>query len=317
MRNDDLKRIVIVGGGGMLGHRLVREFCNGPSYEVHATVRTSVAAPFRHRAATWHEGIELACDTTRLQHILREVQPHVVINAAGIIKQREAAADADLSMFINGALPHVLGVAATELGARLLHVSTDCVYSGALPAGAYTEADLPDAVDVYGRSKAVGEVAWGGHLTVRTSIIGFELAKHLGFMGWLFGNPEGATVQGYERAIYSGLPTPTLARTIRRIVEERPRLAGLYHVASEPIPKLELVRRLNGAFRLGLTVVPDSRVSCNRALDDSRFRHETGWARPGWDELVQDLLADYTALPYGQAGYRSGLLPTNRQELAT
>jgi dTDP-4-dehydrorhamnose reductase len=309
----DRVRVLIVGAGGMLGHRLVHEFCRQPGYDVHATVRRRIPAVFEHEGATYHEGIDLAYDTSRLRAVLAGVAPAVLINAAGVIKQRSAASDPDLSMFINGALPHILGVAATDLGCRLVHVSTDCVYSGDRPDGAYHEDEASDVADVYGRSKAAGEVAWGGHLTVRTSIIGFEVANHLGFMGWLFGNAAGSTVHGFERAIYSGLPTPTLSRTIRHIIEELPGLRGLYHVASEPIRKLDLVNRINDAFALGLTVVPDDRVVCNRALDDARFRHESGMPRPDWDELIQDLLADHAALPYETIGYRSGMLHTNAQ----
>jgi dTDP-4-dehydrorhamnose reductase len=306
-------RVLIIGAGGMLGHRLVHEFCAHAQYDVHGTVRSPVPEVFAVPAATYHSGVDLAFNTESARAILQRVQPGVVINAAGVIKQRSAAADPDITMFVNGAWPHILGIAANEIGARLIHVSTDCVYTGNLPDGAYSERVPPDALDVYGRSKAVGEVAWGSHLTLRTSIIGFELSNHLGFVGWLFSNPAGETVQGYERAVYSGLPTPALARTIRYIIQQAPGLTGLYHVASEPISKYELVNRLNSAFGLGLKVVADRRVVCNRALDDSRFREATSLDRPGWDELIAELHVDHAALPYGQAGYRSGALPAQAQ----
>jgi dTDP-4-dehydrorhamnose reductase len=301
------KHLVIVGAGGMLGHRLVQEFCRHSDYDVHATLRTMIPASFANARATYHTEVDLAFDTSKIRNLLQEIRPEIVINAAGVIKHRAAGADPDLSMSINGALPHTLGITATEIGARLIHISTDCVYSGQREDGGYSEAEAPDAVDVYGRSKAVGEVDWGGHLTVRTSIIGFELANHLGLLGWLFGNTSGVTVQGYERAIYSGLPTSTLARTIRHVIAELPQMRGLYHVASRPINKYELVKRLNDAFALGLKVVPASRVVCNRALNDSRFRSESGLLRPTWDQLIDDLLADYQDLPYAEVGYRTGL----------
>jgi dTDP-4-dehydrorhamnose reductase len=301
-----LTRVLIVGSGGMLGHRLVHEFHRDTGYSVHATVRRLPDTRFRPSRTVFHEGIDLAFDTTRLRQVLTEVRPHVIVNAAGVIKQRSAAADPDVSMFINGAIPHILAVAASELHSRLIHVSTDCVFRGDRPAGPYVEADAPDAADVYGRSKAVGEVGWGGHLTVRTSIIGFELTNHLGLLGWLFSNPAGSTIGGYKQAIYSGLPTATLARTVRLLVERYPDLSGIYHVASEPITKYELLQRLNVAFSLGLEIMPDAAVACNRQLDDSRFRAATGLPRPAWSELVEDLVRDHGALPYDTLGYRSG-----------
>jgi len=289
----------VVGGTGMLGHKLVQLLGADPTLELHATVRR-VPPPEFAGGVTYHPGIDVAYGSTRLRELLDALRPDVVVNAVGAIKQKDLHSAVDETFYLNGAFPHLL--ALHNPGGRLIHISTDCVFRG--DRGAYTEAERPDAEDLYGRSKAMGEVDYGRHLTLRTSIIGPEISGHLGLLGWFFSQPRGSTLRGYSRAIYSGLPTVVLGRTIHRLIRDDAPLSGIYHVASEPIDKHTLLQRLNEALELGHTILPDDSLRIDRSLDDRRFRKATATPRPGWDELVADLVEDLRTLPYAYPALR-------------
>ncbi|MFL5580737.1 MAG: sugar nucleotide-binding protein [Gemmatimonadaceae bacterium] len=291
------KRVLVIGGSGMLGHKLVHVLSADPAFEVHATVRTAVDPRFRAAGAEYHAGIEIAPGDDGLARVLASLAPAVVVNAVGAIKQKKDLGSAlERTFFVNGTLPHLLPLLNPNRRAQVVHFSTDCVFVG--DRGGYTEADQPDAEDVYGRSKAVGELAYGAHLTIRTSIVGFELRDQLGLLGWFLRQPARSTLSGYTRAIFSGLPTVTLSRTVRDLLGRDEPLRGQYHVASDPIAKFDLLARVAAAFDLEHTLVPSEAVVIDRSLCDDRFRALTGTARPGWTELVAELREDFASLPY-------------------
>jgi len=289
-------RVLVVGGTGMLGHKLVHVLSADSGLDVHTSVRRPGQAAFLHPDATYHPDVDLSTGTESIARLLTSLAPDVVINAVGAIKQRDLYADIDQTYFINGSLPHLLSHLNPNRDGRTIHFSTDCVYTG--DRGNYAESTAPDSLDVYGRSKAVGEIAYGRHLTIRTSIIGFETAAHLGLVGWLLRQPTGSSVSGYSRAIFSGLPTVSLSRTVHSLIVGDSERCGLWHVASEPITKLELLQRLNAALSLGLEVTPSDTVRIDRSLDDSRFRLATHTLRPNWDTLIAELATDFASLPY-------------------
>ncbi|HET7233294.1 MAG TPA: sugar nucleotide-binding protein [Longimicrobium sp.] len=289
-------RVLILGAGGMLGHKLAHVLSEDAALEVHASTRRLPPEAFRAERATYHEGADLS-SAAPLRRVLEAVGPDVVVNAAGAIKQKDLKAAVDETFYVNATLPHLIPLLAPR-PVRMIHFSTDCVFKG--DRGGYTEADAPDAEDLYGRSKACGEIDYGRHLTLRTSIIGYETAGFLGLVSWLLKQPEGATLPGYSRAIYSGLPTVTLSRTVRDLILHHPELAGLYHVASEPIDKLTLLEKLSEALGMGHRFTPSEAVIMDRSLNDDRFRAATGTTRPGWDALVAELADDYASLPYAE-----------------
>ncbi|CAN5652853.1 SDR family oxidoreductase [soil metagenome] len=297
-------RILVLGGTGMLGHKLNQVLSRNPDLDVHSSVRGLTAGSVSP-GVRYHEGVDVLGGAHVVATLLETVRPDVVVNAVGAIKQRNLAADVDGTFYLNGTLPHLLALLNPVPDARVIHVSTDCVFKGDI--GAYREDMAPDATDLYGRSKAVGELEYGRHLTLRTSIIGFELSGYLGLLGWFFSLPRGSVVDGYTRAIYSGLPTVTLARVIEDMITSAAGLTGLYHVASEPISKFDLLSRVNAAFDRGVTLVPGNAMEMDRSLDDTRFRLATGTRRPGWDELLVELQADYATFSYDhQSGPRRG-----------
>jgi dTDP-4-dehydrorhamnose reductase len=291
-----LPRVLVVGGTGMLGHKLGQVLGEDEGLEVYATVRRPLPEAFRHPKIRYIGGVDLSGSTRSLSPLLDELRPDVVVNAVGAIKQKDLYSAPDESFFLNGSLPHMLALLNPNPVGKVIHFSTDCVFQG--DRGCYRDDEAPDALDLYGRSKACGEVGWGRHLTLRTSIIGFEVHGGLGLVSWFLNQPRGSELRGFSRAIYSGLPTVTLARTVADLIRRQPELHGVWNVASEPIDKLDLLRRLNERLGVGHTLHPDASLVIDRSLDDSAFREATDSRRPGWDELIEQLAADFISLPY-------------------
>lgn len=291
--------ILVLGAGGMLGHKLCQEL--HPHHEVWAGFRQ--LPPALRDWPGWPEGLRPrmvdGIEATRpesLDRALETVRPHVVINAIGIIKQLREAKDAILSISVNALWPHLLARRCAAASCRLLHFSTDCVFSGRLPPGqAYRQEDLPDPADLYGRSKLLGEVSLPGCLTLRTSIIGRDWRKADSLLEW-FLSQKGRTVRGFRRAHYSGLTTRTLARLVRRLLEEHPDLHGLWQVAADPITKFDLLHLVRDRLSCPVNIEPWDDFQCNRVLDGAPFRQATGWSAPSWPAMIDDLARDPT--PY-------------------
>ena len=288
-------RVLVVGGSGMLGHKLLQVL--GERFDVAATVRDA-AAWIGHPLLGDRDRVLGGVEATKPETIaeaLTSVRPDVVVNCIGIVKQRAAASDPVQSILVNALFPHLLARQCREIGCRLIHISTDCVFSGR--SGGYSEADLPDPVDLYGRSKLLGEVAGPGLLTLRTSMIGRELGGRAGLLEW-FVAQRGGHVRGFRRAVFSGLTTVALARLIGEVVSHHVSLEGLFHVASEPISKHDLLVRISDALDLGIEIEPASEPACDRSLDGARFAAATGIAVPTWDSMIMGLREDPT--PYGE-----------------
>jgi len=287
--NADLMRLLIIGVTGMLGSALHQVFAPDPHFATWGTLRHSVARRFfpeRDHTRLLH-GVDIS-DQDALVSVLSRVRPHVVINAAGVVKQLAVANDPLIVLPVNAIFPHRLAGLCDLAGARLIHISTDCVFSGR--KGNYTESDASDAEDLYGKSKYMGEVHDRPHvITLRTSGIGHELNSRHGLLEWFLG--ETGPVRGYSRAIYTGLPWVELARVIRDYVLPRSDLRGLYHVASDPISKLDLLRIIAKVYDKQIEIMPDDTIRIDRSLDSTLFRNATGYVPPAWPELVADMHA--------------------------
>jgi len=279
-------RILILGGDGMLGHQLLQSWQS--AHEVKVTLRRPLSDYAQYGLFSVQNSID--CVDVRhfehLQGVLRDFRPAAVVNAVGIIKQREEAHAAIPSIEVNALLPHRLHVCCAEIGARLVHLSTDCVFSGR--KGMYREDDLEDARDLYGRSKLLGEVYDVPAVTLRTSIIGLELARKRSLIEWFLA--QTGTVRGFTRAIYSGFTTLEMARIIEFVLCEQTDLSGLWHVASQPVSKYELLKTLATLLnRRDIDVIPDNDFVCDRSLDASRFQTRTGYLPPSWDTMLAEL----------------------------
>lgn len=293
-----MTRLLIVGGGGMLGHKLWQIARDQSQVETWATVRS--VTPALAALGVVDDRTITGVDVSRfetLEAALDRARPDVIVNCVGIVKQLAAAKDPIASIAINALHPHLLARAARSRGARVIHISTDCVFDGdgAGRSSGYTETAVTNATDLYGRTKAMGELTAPGTLTVRTSIIGRELSGTSGLVEW-FLSRRGGTADGYRGAVFSGFTTAALASILLRAIADQPALEGLYHVSAPAIDKLALLGRLNAAFGAGVTITPRDEPRIDRRLDSTRFQTATGIAPPGWDAMIAALAADPT--PY-------------------
>jgi dTDP-4-dehydrorhamnose reductase len=216
-----------------------------------------------------------------------------VINAVGLVKQVAGSYDVVKTLTVNSIFPNRLLEICADFRARLINISTDCVFAGT--RGMYREDETPDALDLYGQSKHWGEVSDPNSLTVRTSIIGRELGASHGLAEWFF-SQRGRTVKGYSKAIFSGFPTVVFADILIDIIEKHPKLYGVFHVSSDPICKFDLLTKINRSFDLGVTIEEDRDFVIDRSLDSSIFRKATGFQSPTWDEMIERMSDDPT--PY-------------------
>ncbi len=285
-------RVLILGGAGLLGHKLY-QLLQG---------RFSVFAAVRKPASYYHcfgifdperlLGEADVRNTEGLLEVFAWSRPDIVVNAVGIIKQRREAEDPLQSLEINSLLPHRLALICRSRGSRLIHISTDCVFSGR--DGNYTEEAISDALDFYGKTKYLGEVQGERTLTLRTSFIGREIETSHGLFEWFLAL-RGQSCRGFSKAIFSGLTTIALAGLVGDIIDKHRDLSGLFHVSSDPISKYDLLSLINEIYRLEVRIERDDGYVCDRSLDSSRFRAATGWRPASWQAMVLQMREDSTA----------------------
>jgi dTDP-4-dehydrorhamnose reductase len=289
-------KVLILGVTGMLGHTLFSEWVNDNEFEIYGTARNP------HNLNCWFPldyakkiiSPVYAEDLESLTICLAELKPQVVINCIGIIKQLPSAQDAIKTITINALFPHRLAMVCKAIGARLIQISTDCVFSGT--KGDYREDDLPDPLDLYGQTKLLGEVSYPHCLTIRTSIIGHELNEMNGLLEWFLSQEK--EVKGFTHAIYSGFPTIELARILKDFVIKSPVLQGLYQISADPISKYELLKLIAQIYQKPIEIEPDDGLRVNRSLNSARFREFSGYSPPSWPELIHGMYRNFIATPH-------------------
>ncbi|MDQ3652569.1 MAG: SDR family oxidoreductase [Acidobacteriota bacterium] len=277
----------------MLGHKLWQTCA--PRFETHATFRRALRFPICLGIldeSRMLEGVFVE-EFDTVAKAFAQVRPEVVVNSVGIVKQNAAANNPVASITVNSLFPHRLANLCRDSGARLIHLSTDCVFSGR--TGNYREDDLTDAQDLYGRTKVLGEVDYENCLTLRTSMIGRELQSSHGLIEWFLAQ-RGKTVRGFKRAVFSGFTTAALADVIGDIIADHPQLRGTWHVAADSINKFDLLSLVKQTYELDVQIEPDETFICDRSLDDGRFRQATGFAPRPWLEMIRQMAQDTT--PY-------------------
>jgi dTDP-4-dehydrorhamnose reductase len=286
-------KVLVLGGSGMLGHKLVQRWQG--EFDVWTTLRGKLADYDRFGIFDREKTIESvsATNPAALSTAIEEVRPDVIFNAVGVVKQVPTAKNTVTTLLINAVLPHQLADLAAKIGARLIHISTDCVFDGA--RGLYSEDDEPNATDLYGKSKALGEVTADNCLTLRTSIIGRELTTSHGLVEWALAN-RGGSVNGFANAIFSGFPTVVLADIISTLIKDHPSLSGLYHVSSEPINKFDLLNLIKTSYKIDLDIERFEDFRIDRSLDSTKFRRTTGFSPAPWSEMIATMTNDAT--PY-------------------
>lgn len=277
-------KILILGVTGMLGNSMFRFLSSDKKLDVYATARSQ--SVYSHFPKDLSNKLITNVDVENhdsLVELFNKVKPDAVINCIGLVKQLADANDPLKALPINSLLPHRLARLCELVKARFIHISTDCVFSG--KKGNYKENDFSDCYDLYGRSKFLGEVDYPHAITLRTSIIGHELSGNRSLINW-FLSSEGS-VKGFKKAIYSGFPTVELARIIKDFILPNKELHGLYHVASSPINKLELLKLVAEVYNKEIDIIPSDELVMDRSLDATRFNKVTGYTPPQWRELVQ------------------------------
>lgn len=278
-------RILILGGDGMLGHQLLKSLA--PRHEIKVTLRQDLEAYasyqlFNHDNA--YTGIDVR-SLARLTEVLADFRPDAVINAVGIVKQRPTAKESIPSLEINALLPHRLSILCKAAGARLIHLSTDCVFNG--KKGNYQENDPSDAEDLYGKTKYLGEAQDSHCLTLRTSIIGRELSRKKSLLEWFLA--QNGTINGFTKAIYTGFTTLEMSRIIEKMLINHPEASGVYQVSSDPINKYDLLLLFREKLDHEIEIIADDTFCCDRSLDSSRFREEFSYMPPSWEMMIEEL----------------------------
>jgi len=282
-------RVLIFGVTGMLGHKLYQVL--GQTLDAVGTIRGAYrgVAEYDFFQPSQIAPEVNAREISLVERAIEETGPEVVINCIGVVKSLVEQEGMVSTIWLNSLFPHELYQICNAKGIRLIHISTDCVFSG--KTGLYREDDPSDADDVYGKTKYLGEVTGANALTIRTSIIGRELASANGLVEWFLSN-QGKRVQGYTNAIFSGFPTLHLSRIIADIITKHQDLEGIYHVASEPISKFDLLALIKKAMRLNITIEEYPDYHIDRSLDSTEYRKTTGFTPPSWEKMIEEMAKD-------------------------
>lgn len=289
------ERILITGGAGTLGHKLW-QLLPGTFPDTYVTIRKSrefYARTGLFRGDKVLDGVDLR-DFTRLTGLLDELRPTVIVNCAGVTLRSKEALDKNSAVSINALLPHRLAEWCSRSGSRLIHFSTVCVYDG--KKGGYTEEDAPDARDLYGMTKILGDVTAPFALTLRSSFIGREIFAGTELLEWFLAQ-RGRKIKGFRKALFTGLTTNRLAALVTDLIARHKGLNGLYHVSSETVSKYELLAMMKEAYKMDVEITPEDGFEMRRDLDGKRFEKAAGFTCPPWKEMMAEMAADPT--PYG------------------
>ena len=281
------ERVLILGITGMLGHTLFKEMNKNTNLEVFGTTRNKNGL---ENYFTEDEMIKIRgnVDADNFETVIRaiaSVQPTIIINCIGIIKQLPISKDPLTAITVNAQLPHKISLVARSANARFIHISTDCVFNG--KKGNYTEKDHSNAEDLYGRTKFLGEVAYPHCVTLRTSIIGHELKTNYSLVDWFMIQQN--DVNGFTKAMYSGFPTIEIVNIISNYVIPNKNLTGLYHVSSDPISKFDLLNILKEIYKKDININPFSDFVLDRSMNSDKFKIATGYVAPSWNQLIENM----------------------------
>ena len=271
-----MKKILIIGSRGMAGHMIKSYLKKNNKYVVEDVARQANESD---NQVSYNFDVY---DTFKLASLICNSNYDVVINCVGSLN-RDAEENPDKAIFLNSYLPHFLAAQCKSVNSRLIHISTDCVFSG--KRGGYLESDQKDGLGVYAQSKALGEVTYDAHLTFRTSIIGPELKDGIGLLHWFLKQKD--SVKGYSKAFWTGVTTLELAKAIETAIDQK--LTGLYHlVYPEKISKYDLLILFNEVFKTNLRIEKDDVYAVDKSLINNR--KDFNYKVRSYKEMMAELL---------------------------
>jgi dTDP-4-dehydrorhamnose reductase len=278
-------KVLVLGSNGLIGSNIVKVLSGDLSLEVFGTINVNIHPRLERDFSTKiFRGVNVL-NSAKLLEVFELIGPEVVINCVGLTKHKHDEFRAIDAIALNALYPHRLAEIARIFGSRLIHFSTDCVFSGG--RGLYSEVDPPDAVDLYGRSKALGEVLYGNALTIRTSTIGHELGSNHGLLDWFLS--QQLRCKGFSQAVFSGLPTVIIARVLRDYILRDKTMIGLYHIAANPINKYDLLKLIAKEYGKKIDIEIDDELKIDRSLNSSKFNQVTGFCCPEWPILIKEM----------------------------
>lgn len=281
--------VAIIGASGLLGSACFRIFDESSDINVIGTFRDPYDAKVFFHNRDQHYVLSDALNIDELERFFETAQPSVVINCTSLSKSELQRGQATQFIPIYCMLPHLLADFSERFAAKFIQISSDGVFSG--DRGNYAETDLPDATDLYGRAKLLGEVDYPHCVTLRTSMLGHDALKMNGLVSW-FLDQRGSCV-GYTKAVFSGFPVSVLARIFRDYILPIENLTGVYHLASEPISKFDLLKLISEIYNHEITIIPDAKVEINRSLNPAKFNSKTGFSPCSWGEMVKLMHNDH------------------------
>jgi dTDP-4-dehydrorhamnose reductase len=280
-------RILILGASGLIGHKLLQKLSN--DFDVYATLHRSKESYGLMPLFSGQNIIDEVdvSDFENVSAILHSVNPNVILNCIGITPRKDEINNLYKVIKINSLFPHQLANWAKVNNKRVIHFSTDCVFNGS--TGNYTENSLTTAEDVYGRTKALGEINYSHTLTIRSSFIGQELFGKTELLDW-FLNQEGKRINGFTNTLYSGVSTNFMTYVVKTIILNAPELSGLYQLAPDkPISKYELLCIAKRAFDVNIEIIPENEYVHTPTLNGSKLKDNIKINVPSWKEMMKDL----------------------------
>ena len=285
-------KILVFGITGMLGHKAFSIFSGNPKFETFGTVRKAedITSYFKDSNNIFSNVDALNPESAF--NLIEKLKPDIILNCIGVIKQLKEAKDPILSIEINSLFPHKLARHIRNSQTRLIHISTDCVFSG--DTGNYKEVDNSDAKDLYGMSKYLGELTnYDNCITLRTSIIGPELKGKLSLLEWFLGQEK--PIKGFTNAIYSGFTTLELINIIEKHVIKKPTKNGLYHLSSNPISKFELLKIIAKKYAKKNEIEPFKDFKNNKSLNSDLFKKDFGYIVKSWEQMISEMYKNYSS----------------------
>jgi dTDP-4-dehydrorhamnose reductase len=283
-------RILVIGATGMLGYSLFRNLNEYAELTTFGTVRSikGKEAFFEDLEGQLFLDVDVS-NLSAVDNAISKSGAEIVINCIGLIKQYDTAKIPVEAIKVNSLLPHQLASLCDKHSAKLIHFSTDCVFTGS--KGNYVESDTPDATDIYGRSKLLGEVDYAPHLTLRTSIIGHELSSNVSLIDWFLS--QNGDTKGFSKAIFSGIPTCYIAKILVENIFPSKDLNGLYQLSVEPIDKYSLLNKVASVYSKKITINESVALQIDRSLNSTKLQVTSGFKVPNWDLLLDAMHSDY------------------------